>query len=299
MRKGICCIVLALEDQYDPPKKFKTMTYKRFSELPRKEAVSELSSRILNNMDVTYHAIKYCADKGHAYRLSSDLFPLITYNKADIKLYDLPKYNLIEEQFNKIKSLVQSSNVRVSCHPSEFNVLASDNREAVDKTIIELDFYGWFMTQIGCPLSYEAPMNIHINNSNGDFKDIANRFADNICRLSLNVVSRLVVENDDKEKCWSVKKLFDIIHTNFDIPITFDYLHHKCHSNNLSEQDAFNLCVKSWKGFKPLFHYSESMPDQKNPRKHADYATRLPDTYGQNVDVDFEFKMKEKSFANL
>jgi UV DNA damage endonuclease len=299
VKKGICCIVLALEEMYDPPKKFKTMTYKRFSELPRKEAISELSSRILNNMDVTYHAIKYCAENNHSYRLSSDLFPLITYKKADIKLYDLPNYNLIEDQFKKIKELIYFTNVRVSCHPSEFNVLASENLEAVDKTITELDFYGWFMTQIGCPLSYKAPMNVHINNSNGNFKDIANRFADNVCRLSVNVVSRLVVENDDKEKCWSVKKLFDMIHTNFNIPITFDYLHHKCHSDSLSERDAFTLAVKSWGNFKPLFHYSESMPDQKNPRKHADYATCLPNTYNTDIDLDFEFKMKEKSFAKL
>ncbi|NBP15493.1 hypothetical protein EBU95_14005, partial [bacterium] len=62
------------------------MTYKRFSQLPREEALRELSSRILNNMDVTYHAIKYCADNRHAYRLSSDLFPLITYDKANVSL---------------------------------------------------------------------------------------------------------------------------------------------------------------------------------------------------------------------
>ena len=85
MRKGVCCIVLSLAEQ-DNPIKFNTMTYARFSAMDRKEALSTLSSRILNNMLTTYHYIKYCADHNHTYRISSDLFPLITYDKANVKL---------------------------------------------------------------------------------------------------------------------------------------------------------------------------------------------------------------------
>lgn len=291
MKKGICCIVLALE-----PKKFQTMTYKRFSELPRHVALSTLGDRILNNMNVTYDAIQYCCTNGYNYRLSSSLFPLITYDEANVKLQDLPQYNSIISAIGKIKNLVTSCDVRISCHPSEFNVLASENQKAVDKTIEELDFYGWFMTEIGCPMDYRSPMNIHVNNASGDWGAIAARFAENVCRLSLNVASRLVVENDDKEKCWSVNKLIKHLHP-YGFPITFDYLHHACHSDNTEEQDAFDSCVATWGKFKPLFHYSESAPDQKNPRKHADYATKSPNTYNKDIDIDYEFKMKEQSFA--
>jgi homoserine kinase len=42
VKKGVCCIVLSLEEQ-NLPKRFKTMTYKRFSQLPREEALRELS----------------------------------------------------------------------------------------------------------------------------------------------------------------------------------------------------------------------------------------------------------------
>lgn len=292
MKKGICCIVLSIE-----PKKFQTMTYKRFSELPRNVALSTLGERILNNMNVTYDAIQYCATNGHNYRLSSSLFPLITYDEANVKLEDLPQYNAILSAMNRIKNLIVSSDVRVSCHPSEFNVLASENQKAVEKTIEELNFYGWFMTQIGCALDYRSPINIHVNNANGEWADIAARFAENVCRLSLNVASRLVVENDDKEKCWSVNRLIKHIHP-YGFPITFDYLHHSCHPDNTEEKEAFDNCVKTWGKFKPLFHYSESAPDQKNPRKHADYAVKSPETYGVDIDVDYEFKMKEMSFTS-
>jgi len=186
MRKGVCCIVLSLAEQ-DNPIKFNTMTYARFSSMDRKEALSTLSFRILNNMTTTYQYIKYCAEHNHTYRISSDLFPLITYDKANVKLEDLPDYHKILVSFDSIKDLIQSRNVRVSCHPSEFNVLASDNENAITKTIKELNHYGWFMTQIGCPLNYDAPMNMHIHNSKGNLNDIVKKFMSNFQRLSDDV----------------------------------------------------------------------------------------------------------------
>lgn len=290
-RKGVCCIVLSLE-----PKKFNTMTFKKFSELPREKAIRILGERILNNMDVTYHAIQFCIDHGYCYRLSSSLFPLITYDKAKLELSEIFHYPQIVEYFNKIKSLIQSSDIRISCHPSEFNVLASTNQDAVQKTITELNFYGWFMTQIGCPLSYDSPMNLHVNNSQGDFHDIHKRFIDNMLHLSDDVRKRLVIENDDKQSGWSIRKLVDIFHANHSFPITFDYLHHKCHPDGLSEKEAFEEAYLTWGNHRPLFHYSETRPDQSNPRRHADFPTQLPNTYGCSLDIDYEFKMKEKSF---
>lgn len=53
----------------------------------------------------------------------------------------------------------------------------------------------------------------------------------------------------------------------------------------------------TWNGHVPLFHYSESQPNQNNPRKHADWVTSLPNTYGSNVDLDFEFKMKDLAIS--
>ena len=298
MRRGICCIVLSLQDG-DPPLKFKTMTYKKFNSMKRKDGLQELGKRILNNIQVTHAAVKFCHTNNYTYRLSSDLFPLITYTKAKIKLEDLPQYNLIIKEFNNIKNFVSKNHVRLSSHPSEFNVLSSENQDALKRTITELNFTGWFMTQIGCELNYNNPINIHINNSKGNFQDIAKRFNDNLQLLTEDTRKRLVVENDDKNKCWSVRKLLKHLYPITMSPITFDYLHHKCHPEDLIEKDAFNLCRDTWQGYRPLFHYSESR-EGKNPRAHADYVKQLPDTYGlDDIDVDFEFKMKDKAFLNL
>lgn len=288
---GLCCISLSLQE-LEEPIKFQTMTFKRFSSLPREQALEILGERILNNMYATNKIIQYCADNAWAYRLSSDLFPLITYDEANIELDDLPNYDDIQDSFDLIEETISRTRVRVSLHPSEFNVLASTNQAAVDKTITELNFYSSFMDRIGCPADYNSPMNLHVHNKNGSYDDIIARFLNSFNLLDPNCRSRLVIENDDKINCWSVKELTEIFHPKTNIPITFDYLHHACHSHGLSEQEAINACYATWKGFKPLFHYSESRPGN-NPRAHADYALQSFNTHGLDFDIDFELKMKD------
>ena len=170
----------------------------------------------------------------------------------------MPNYEDIEQEFDNIEQTIADLGVRVTCHPSEFNVLASTNDKAVDKTITELNFYSSFLDRIGCPANYDSPMNLHIHNKNGTHEEIINRFITNFNRLDDNCKNRLVIENDDKLNCWSVRELLDHFHSRTNIPITFDYLHHACHPNNMTEEDAIRACYDTWHGHKPLFHYSES-----------------------------------------
>jgi UV DNA damage endonuclease len=296
MRFGLCCISLDLQE-LEEPLKFQTMTYKRFSQLDRTEALSILSDRILNNMLVTNATIQHCADNNMCYRISSDLFPLITYQAADIEWEELPNYKQIDESFDEIAYTIQQTNVRISCHPSEFNVLASTNIDAVNRTVTELNFYSSFLDRIGCPADYNSPMNLHINNRQGSNDEVVERFIQNFNRLDDNCRNRLVIENDDKLNCWSVKQLIKDFHLKTNIPITFDYLHHACHPDGLSEQEALEQCYMTWGEYRPLFHYSENIPDHPNPRKHADYASKPFNTYGLDFDVDMELKMKDKAIS--
>jgi UV DNA damage endonuclease len=298
IRHGVCCIILSLGEK-NPPKKFQRMTYKKFSETPRDEALKILSKRILNNIDVTYHSIKYCFENNYCYRISSDLFPLITYEKADLSLEQLPDYEEIQKIFSLIKDYLISHPVRISCHPSEFNVLASENQDAVNRTIKELNFYSRFMDQIGCPANYDSPINFHINNNVGDRTSIVNRFLKNAEKLDDNCWSRIVIENDDKAAGWSVNKLYNHFHSLTKKPITFDYLHFNCYPDGMVEEEAFLTCKETWGKYKPLFHYSESR-EGKNPRAHADYPKSKYKIYGDcEIDIDFEFKMKEKAIEEF
>ena len=296
MRFGLCCICIDLQE-LEQPLRFKTMTFKRFDQLDRDEALTILGERILNNMIVTNATIQYCSNNNLCYRISSDLFPLMTYAAANIEWDELPNYDEIDASFDEIAYTIQQTNVRISCHPSEYNVLASNNTDAVSRTVTELNFYSSFLDRIGCPADYNSPMNLHINNRQGSNDEIVERFIQNFYRLDDNCRNRIVIENDDKLNCWSVKQLIEDFHPKTNIPITFDYLHHACHSDGLSEQDALENCYMSWGEYRPLFHYSENIPDHPNPRKHADYASKSFNTYGLDFDLDMELKMKDKAIA--
>ena len=104
MRFGLCCISLELKE-IDPDIRFQTMTYKRFSSLDRQDALCTLGERILNNMEVTNATILYCAEHNYCYRISSDLFPLITYDLANVTLTDLPQYSDIMGEIDNIHTL--------------------------------------------------------------------------------------------------------------------------------------------------------------------------------------------------
>ena len=285
---GLCCISLKLKEQGIG---HQTMTFKRFNSLPREEALTTLGDRVLNNLITTRKTIEFCGQNNYVYRVSSDIFPLITYDEANVCLEDLPNHDEIQDEFDNIAQTITSSNVRVSCHPSEFNSLSSLTDKVVEKTIIELNFYSSFFDRIGLPANTLSPMNLHVHNNNGTREEISRRFYENFKRLDENCQARLTIENDDKLNCWSVRELVDIFHPITRIPICFDYLHHKCHSNNLSEVEAINMCYDTWQT-RPLFHYSESR-EGNNPRAHADYAENPFDTYGLEFDIDMELKSKD------
>lgn len=289
VKPGLCCISLSLQER-DPPVKFNTMTFKRFSSLPRNEALEILGNRILNNLQTTNETIQFCGENNWVYRVSSDIFPLITYDEANVSLEDLPNHDDIQDEFDNIAQTIADTNVRVSCHPSEFNSLSSLTERVVEKTITELNFYSSFFDRIGLPADTNAPMNLHVHNNNGTREEISHRFYENFKKLDENCQNRLTIENDDKLNCWSVSELVNIFHAITKIPICFDYLHHKCHPNGLTEQEAINMCYQTWHT-RPLFHYSESR-EGNNPRAHAEYAFAAIETYGLEFDCDFELKGK-------
>ena len=291
---NLCCISNELKEQGHA---FQTMTWKRYNDLCSQHSIShalnELGSRWLNNVQVTRLAILHCWENRWGYRVSSNLFPVLTHPEFSYDISDVPQYEAIMETLNDTAWENKSFwGVRLSMHPDQFNVLASENQTSVDKTILELNHHGWVMDQLGCERSYYNPMNIHVNCTKGKLSDIADRFMSRLNQCSQAVTSRLVVENEDKG-CWTVANLLE----HFDIPITYDNLHDKCNpSSGLpqlghQELDVLSLCAKTWGIIRPLFHYSESHPDKPNPRSHADMPVDFP--CDDQYDWDIELKSKD------
>ena len=285
---NLCCISNELKDEgYS----FKTMTFKRWTqlcdELGDERALFELGERWFNNVVVTLETIEMCAREGWGYRVSSSLFPVLTHPDFKYGISDVPQYDQILELFEECRAN-DAWQVRLSMHPDQFVVLASENQDAVDKSIAELNHHGWIMDQLGCQRNYYNPINIHVNCTKGDLADIAARFMSNLNKCDQSVQSRLVVENEDRG-CWTVENLLTYFFDNYGIPITHDN-----HHDNLNPSILGNMqnCADTWP-CKPLFHYSEGHPDKPNPRSHADMPTDCPPDFY----ADFDIELKNKCYA--
>ena len=273
------------------------MTKTRFLALERKEAISTISARTLNNVVTARKTLEFCAAKGWNYRISSDLFPLITLPEANLSLESLPDINKIRTEFAMAANIIKSNGIRCSTHPDQFVVPASSNESVVAKSIVELKNHAAMMDLFELPQSYDAPINIHMNCYKGNTKEIAARFTKVYQELPYNVKSRLVLENEDKLNSWKVSELYDLVYSNTGIPITYDNLHHRCNPDNLKGKDAVQLAKSTWGKYRPLFHFSDNDPSNKNPRAHGDWVRELPEEYIGEENVDFEFEFKAKDYA--
>jgi UV DNA damage endonuclease len=292
---SLCCISLRLQEQGIQGS---AMTKKRFLMLERNEALKIVGERTLNNIKVTKETIKYCADKGWNYRISSNLMPLETLPEAAISYDVLPNSQQIYDEFKTCAELIKKTKVRCSTHPDQYTVPASANPEVVKKSIIDLQCHGKAMDLFGLPQSYEAPINIHMNSYKGDeLKNIAKRFIMVYNQLDNNVKSRLVLENEDKPNSWNVKQLYDYIYSETGIPITYDSLHYRNNTGGLTPEKAYELAKSTWGKFTPLFHFSDTEPSLNNPRAHADYATIIHPEFLNNDVIDLECEFKAKDYA--
>ena len=140
--------------------------------------------------------------------------------------------------------------------------------------------------------------------THGDKMACLERFATNFQSLSKSVKSRLTVENDDKESLYTVKDLM-YLYEKAGIPIVFDYHHHKCQKDPMTEEHALKLAVSTWpKDIIPVVHYSESKALHENnskikPQAHSDYFTGFPNLYELDLDIMLECKMKELALLEI
>lgn len=265
------------------------MTLTRYRQLGDK-AKDELAKRILNNFKATEQIILACKRSNIVgYRFSSNIAPLITHPSINIKLQDLPYYEFMAKIATRIAS--HKDSLRFSFHPSEYITLTSDDPAAIANSLSDLELHGELADLFGFQRSYWNPINIHIR-KDGDKQVLRDKFLANYNKLSDSVRSRLVLENNDNANgVWSAKSLCE----TFQIPITFDVLHHSILSGGLSEQQAFELCYATWPTT-PLFHYSESDDGSKS---HADLPKNKPNDYGKDVYWDVELKFKNLAIQKI
>jgi UV DNA damage endonuclease len=292
---SLCCIHTGLQESGF---KFNVMTYAQYTKLGKETAMKVLADRSLNNIKTIHAIVKECAKNGWNYRIGSNVFPLMTHPDLTFGVDDFYNAAEIYAEFRACANTIKQNKVRCSMHPDQFVVPASPNPKVRENAIRDLEQHAYIMDLLDLPKTPEAPINIHMNCYNdGNFSDAADRFVQSYNLMSNSVRNRLVLENEDKLRSWTVQNLYDHVYNRIKIPVTYDNLHDKCNpSVGLTEQQAFELSLSTWpKDIVPLFHFSESLVGN-NPRAHADFPTFVPEIYSnyeKDLHLDFEFKHKE------
>ena len=247
---------------------------------------------ILLNLKDTLKVLDYNLKKDiYIYRLSSDSFPWMT----EYRFQDLPKFPAIQTYLRLIGDKIKSNGIRVSYHPGPFNVLASENDSVVTKTIDELNKHAELMDIMGLEQSTFYPINIHINTTKPTREEAAQRFVDRFPLLSESCRKRLTIENDDSPNQYSVKMLYDMVHTKIGIPIVFDQHHFNYGPQDQTMEDALKLAISTWQT-RAMTHMSSPKTLEDNSGKqtaHADYIYEEIKTYGLDFDTEIEAKAKD------
>lgn len=289
MNIGLVCISEILKDDHKQ-NAFQTMTRARFNTLSRADAIAQLSSRILHNANLCVKIIEHCSRIGiRHYRISSNLFPLITDPTLSLCYSDLPDWDKIQDTLQQAGDTSRRLGITLSSHPDQFNVLSSFNENTVAKTVLELNHQSRVLDLFGCSQNYSAPMCLHLNLSFDSNKesvfDYVSRFDKAFNQCDIGVRQRLVLENEDKG-FWNCENLYKYFKP---FPLVFDNLHDAV---NPSRFCHFNLFKNTWENFTPVMHWSEGLSDK--PRSHAEFASHIPTVVKNNVDCIWEFELKSK-----
>jgi UV DNA damage endonuclease len=266
------------------------------------------------------------------FRLGSELFPRWNH----YELHDLPGIEEIAKHLRAAGDFAKLHGHRITTHPGPFHILGSPDAKVVDNSLVSLERHSELFDLMGFAPSFENKINIHVGATYNDKPGTIARWLHNYERLSDSCRARLVIENDDKASMYSVRDLYEMLHTQVGIPITFDYWHHTFNTGDLTEREAFFLARETWDkhGVTQCTHYSESRRREAQTliermfehhgisleniaqwptfhkqykeftkikeQAHADFILSTPDTYGVNaVDIMVEAKAKEQALMRI
>lgn len=229
-------------------------------------------------------------------RISSDLLPAYTHadfasywRKTDVMLY-------CETHFKKVGDIARANNVRLSFHPGQFTVLASENPGIVERSIAEFEYHADMARYMGYGKAFQdLKINVHISGKQGP-EGIRRAYE----KLSPEARNCITIENE--ENSWG---LDDCLTISDIIPIVLDVHHFWIREGvYLDPSDArVARVVDSWRGIRPTMHYSISREDYLvgfDPTMMPDRQLLLEDGYKKQklrAHSDFYWNTKVSEWA--
>jgi UV DNA damage repair endonuclease len=160
----------------------------------------------------------------------------------------------LEKIFAPIGETARRLDVRLSFHPGQFCVLASENPGIVERSIQEFEYHADMARWMGYGRSFQDfKINVHISGKRGPAGII-----DTLGRLSPEARNCITIEND--ENSWGVDSSLELAEH---CALVLDIHHHWIRTGEYIQptDDRVKGIVDSWRGVRPAMHYSVSRED--------------------------------------
>lgn len=256
---GFACILSELDSKHGimsvPTHTFKTTTISWLNRQTTDVAVEKLWQLMKHNIQAAQNLVQYVGNLAphlRMVRLGSDCLPAYTHpdwnwfwKSTDVQTY-------CETNFIKVGDMARANDVRLSMHPGQFCVLASNNENIVKNSIEEFEYHASMARWMGYGKSFQDfKINVHLSGKNG---------IDGFCsaweKLTPEARNCITLENDEYQAG------IDTLLTLKDkVAIVLDVHHHFIHSHGQyiqSNDPRINGVIESWRGNRPAIHYSIS-----------------------------------------
>jgi UV DNA damage endonuclease len=243
-----------LLEETQKPLNTRSTTVQWLNRQTRAVAEERLWDIMQHNIQSYYNLIKYVGglpDELRMVRLGSDVLPVYTeptwsyfWRQDDVRRY-------CEREFDRVGSLARQLDVRLSMHPGQFTVLASDNPDIVDRSVEEFEYHVDCIRWMGYGRSFQDfKCNVHISGRQGPagIRSV-------LPRLSTEARNCITIEND--ENSWGLDASLEL---EGDLALVLDIHHHWVRTGEYIQptDDRYRRVIDSWRGVRPVIHYSYS-----------------------------------------
>ena len=202
----------------------------------------------------------------HMVRLGSEMLQGYTHEEW-IPFWSQPDVQAhCEKIFAPVGEAARRLDVRISFHPGQFCVLASENPGIVDRSVLEFEYHADLARWMGYGKTFQDfKINVHISGKQGPAGIIKA-----LQRLSPEARNCITIEND--ENCWGVDSSLEL---EKHCALVLDVHHHWNRTGEYIQPTDSRVLrvIDSWRGVRPAMHYSVSREDVL-----VDHATDvLPD----------------------
>lgn len=262
----------------EQPLNCRSTTVRWLNEQHPEDAEERLWELMSHNIQSLYNLVSYVAtlpEPLRMVRISSPVLPVATEAtwKYFWKASDVIKH--CEKHFMQVGDLAREHDVRLSMHPGQFTVLASDNPDIVERSIEEFEYHVNMARWMGYGRKFQDfKINVHISGRQGPQGII-----DVMPKLTPEARNTITIEND--ENSWGLDASLELEKT---CALVLDIHHHWVKTGEYisANDDRVKKVIDSWRGVRPTLHYSVSREDVlvgHDPNTRPDMDTLLEQGY--------------------